>query len=377
MSRRSKDITKSLRFLQVSKLIRTFKPVTINGVATKAIIKEIKEKETDDPDYFKSYKNYARLSFLQKYLLEYIKNNPDGSIYLSLVIKPSDPDFPFDLEKLKFMLTIPTDFPEDKEQRPKIAVLNEEIPRGFAYNIEAGFQRIVSIAQCAIKDEEIELVEGIGLTSLVMTLDKYLEVFLKQEKKETIKFVKTKKKQEKPKPVEEPKPKPQPKSQPPKPKVKPKVSQQVLKHRRQLIDEMCYKLDESVSKFRDDNYKVTIPMYKTTIPELWKLNGSIDLMVSIPENYPEEPLKITFRNNFNENLIIKFCENEDQFEMVKIIKQYKNYERNITSNVKSYDFGSDNLVVIINGLTNNLDQFILDEPKFDDYLKTVKSLQVM
>ena len=167
MSKKSTDLTKSLRFLQVSKLMRAFKTVTINGISTKSIIKQVKEIESDSPNHFKCYKNHARLSYLQKYLLDYIKSKPENLIYLSLRIKPSDPEFPYDLEKLNINLTIPSGFPEDKSQRPKISVLNEDILRGFAYNVEVGFQRIVDIAQGALKDDEITLVDGIGLASMI------------------------------------------------------------------------------------------------------------------------------------------------------------------------------------------------------------------
>ena len=55
------------------------------------------------------------------------------------------------------------------------------------------FKRIVDIAQGALKDDEITLVDGIGLASMILTLDKYLELFLKQEKK-SYQVCKTKKK---------------------------------------------------------------------------------------------------------------------------------------------------------------------------------------
>lgn len=377
MSRRSNDPTKSLRFLQISKLMRTFKPVTVNGSPARSIIKEVKDKEAAEPDYFKCYKNHARLSYLQKYLLEFIKHQPDASIYLSLIIKPSDPEFPYDLEKLKINLTIPSKFPEEKSQRPRIVVLNDEIPRGFAVNIEIGFGRIVDIAQGIIKDNEIELVDGIGLTSMILTLDKYLELFLKQEKKDTIKFVKTKKKPEKSKPQQQtPKTKPKPKAelkQQQQEKPKPRITPQMREYRKKLIDEMCFKLEDSVRLFRDENYKVTIPVLQKSVPDLWKKNGSIDLMLHIPESYPVLPLNVTFKNNFNENLVIRLCK-QDQFEMVKIIKTYKAYERNISANVREYDFGSDSLLVILNWLTNNLDKFIKDQDLFKEQVSLSKSI---
>lgn len=71
------------------------------------------------------------------------------------------------------------------------------------------------------------------------------------------------------------------------------------------------------------------------------------------------------------NLVVKHCQ-EDQFEKVKIIKQYKKYEKNMNINVRSYDFGTENLTVILNYLTNNIDKFVLDAESFKKYNDTVK-----
>ena len=376
MSNKNTDLSKSLRFLQVSKLMRAFKPVTINGNSAKSVIKQVKEIESDNPDHFKRYKNHVRLSYLQKYLLDYMKDKLESPIYLSLRIKPSDPEFPYDLEKLNINLSIPSGFPEDKSQRPKISVLNEEIPRGFAYNVEAGFQRIVDIAQGTTKDDEIALVDGIGLTSMILTLDKYLELFLKQEKKETIKFVKTKKKSP-PLTSSKPQQNVQPRQQPnlkTKTNNKPKVDPRLLLQRKKLLEEMCYKLNGSVRPLKDEVYRATIPVLQDTAPELWKLNGNIDLMLTVPQTYPTDKITVSLRNNFNENLVIKHCQ-EDQFEMVKIIKQYKKYEKNMIGNVKSYDFETENLTAILNYLTNNIDKFVLDPEDFKNYNVLVNKLK--
>ncbi|CAX42505.1 conserved hypothetical protein [Candida dubliniensis CD36] len=376
MSNKNTDLSKSLRFLQVSKLMRAFKPVTINGNSAKSVIKQVKEIESDNPDHFKRYKNHVRLSYLQKYLLDYMKDKSESPIYLSLRIKPSDPEFPYDLEKLNINLSIPSGFPEDKSQRPKISVLNEEIPRGFAYNVEAGFQRIVDIAQGTTKDDEIALVDGIGLTSMILTLDKYLELFLKQEKKETIKFVKTKKKSP-PLTSSKPQQNVQPRQQPnlkTKTNNKPKVDPRLLLQRKKLLEEMCYKLNGSVRLLKDEVYRATIPVLQDTAPELWKLNGNIDLMLTVPQTYPTDKITVSLRNNFNENLVIKHCQ-EDQFEMVKIIKQYKKYEKNMIGNVKSYDFETENLTAILNYLANNIDKFVLDPEDFKNYNVLVNKLK--
>ena len=44
-------------------------------------------------------------------------------------------------------------------------------------------------------------------------------------------------------------------------------------------------------------------------------------------------------------------------------------------NVRSYDFGTENLTVILNYLTNNIDKFVLDAESFKKYNDTVKILK--
>ena len=113
---------------------------------------------------------------------------------------------------------------------------------------------------------------------------------------------------------------------------------------------MCYKLNGSVRPLKEEVYRATIPVLPNTAPELWKLNGDIDLMLTVPQTYPMDKISVLLRNNFNENLVVKHCQ-EDQFEKVKIIKQYKKYEKN---------------------MTNNIDKFVLDAESFRKYNDTVK-----
>lgn len=373
----TKDLTTNIRFLQISKLIRAFKPVTLNGTPIKTLINQIKEKETNEPDYFKNqYKNHARLSNLQKYLLEFMKNQPDSTIYISMCLKPSDPEFPFELDRLQLNISIPANYPKDKTQRPKIVVLNDDIPRGFAVNVELGFKRIVTIAQGQLVDEEIELVDGPGLLSMILTLDKYLELFLKQEKKETIKFVKTIKK---PQPVKKElakKPEPKPKQVTINKQVK-QVPREVLDLRNQLIDQMCSKLGESVKLFKkssqENYYKVTLPVLNINselIPELWRRNKSIDVMLSIPINYPECQLSISMANNFSSNLILNYCQ-DDQFKLVQITKQYRGYEKNLMNNFSKFKFDTNSLLIVLNWLSNNIGSFCLSEKEFNTWKESL------
>lgn len=99
-----------------------------------------------------------------------------GGTSLVFSLKPSDPDFPYDLEKLECDLRIPPEYP----QKPaRLLVRNKDIPRGFAVNIEQGWDRLV---------EERKGLKGGTLLTVMNALDRGLEGFLAEEKKETVKI---------------------------------------------------------------------------------------------------------------------------------------------------------------------------------------------
>ncbi|KAK9318439.1 hypothetical protein V1522DRAFT_436833 [Lipomyces starkeyi] len=98
----------------------------------------------------------------------------DGLIRVSF--EPSDPDFPFDLAYLHFTLLVPTDYPSTA---PKLTVINTDIPRGYALNVEHGFADDISEPRLG----------SMTLTQMIDSLDERLEEFLKAEKRETIKLV--------------------------------------------------------------------------------------------------------------------------------------------------------------------------------------------
>ena len=98
----------------------------------------------------------------------------DGTTLLTFKLKPSDPDFPFEMTTLECSLSVPPGYPIT---RPKLNVGNKDIPRGFAINVENGFA---------------ELAEGkpqSTLLELMNALDKNLETFLSRQKAETVKIV--------------------------------------------------------------------------------------------------------------------------------------------------------------------------------------------
>ena len=114
----------------------------------------------------------------------------DEGTTLKFRLNPTDPDFPFELETgLHCILTVPAGHPHDG--RPKIAVQNPEMARGFQINVENGFDDLVNHHPHKT------------LLALLNELDKNLEQYLTSQKASTIKLVANKRK-EAAEPVHEP-----------------------------------------------------------------------------------------------------------------------------------------------------------------------------
>ncbi|RBR24087.1 uncharacterized protein FIESC28_03200 [Fusarium coffeatum] len=99
---------------------------------------------------------------------------PDGTTSLLFKIKPSDPDFPFELAALECDIRVPQAYPDEK---PVLHVKNKDIPRGFGINIERGWDGLVEQRPDAT------------LLAHTRELDKNLERFLSEQKAETVKLV--------------------------------------------------------------------------------------------------------------------------------------------------------------------------------------------
>lgn len=117
----------------------------------------------------------------------HVSTNTETEFHINLA--PSDPEFPYNVDILKFVLTVPPGYSSSviggggtavlvEENYPHIHVLNEDIPMGFRINIENGFR---DIAKNASRETT--------LLDMVNTLDKRLEGFLAAEKASTIKIM--------------------------------------------------------------------------------------------------------------------------------------------------------------------------------------------
>lgn len=135
---------------------------------------------------------FEKLAFCKAHVIKdrLRKDNENTNVRLS--IKPSDPDFPYEIEALQVQLQVPHEYPK---KHCKLLVLNSDIPKGYALyvwnvlfstshnlnhllnsNVEKGFEAYAS-------QSDTTLVRQMGW------LDKNLETLLQQSPAETMRFV--------------------------------------------------------------------------------------------------------------------------------------------------------------------------------------------
>ncbi|KAM4063010.1 CHY zinc finger domain-containing protein [Hirsutella rhossiliensis] len=168
--------------------------------ASRVVARPMPESQAQDPRGY-------QMEQLRKRFAPQEATADDGATSFLFKLRPSDPDFPFELAYLDCDLRVPEPYPE---QRPELRVRNSNIPRGFGINIERGWQRLA--------DERRDAT----LLALVHALDKNLESFLSEQKAETVKFVAFKdtrhlalRQTEEPTPATSEQPKPAPEKPPP------------------------------------------------------------------------------------------------------------------------------------------------------------------
>ncbi|KAI7285784.1 hypothetical protein KC345_g1535 [Hortaea werneckii] len=135
--------------------------------ARAAAVRPVPKAEVEDPRAF-------QMGQIQRRFKPHSAETEDGTT-LSLRMKPSDPDFPYEIDDLECELRVPRSYPNSG--RPSIQVANKDIPRGFQINIERGFDLILSSNP------------GITLLAAMNRLDRQLEPILAGRMAETIKIV--------------------------------------------------------------------------------------------------------------------------------------------------------------------------------------------
>ncbi|RMY81574.1 hypothetical protein D0861_08251 [Hortaea werneckii] len=135
--------------------------------ARPAAVRPMPKAEVEDPRAF-------QIGQIQRRFKPHSAETEDGTT-LSLRMKPSDPDFPYEIDDLECELRVPRSYPNSG--RPSIQVTNKDIPRGFQINIERGFDLILSSNP------------GVTLLAAMNRLDRQLEPILAGRMAETIKIV--------------------------------------------------------------------------------------------------------------------------------------------------------------------------------------------
>lgn len=137
--------------------------------ASRVVPKPVPKAQHDDP------RTYQLNQLRKRYSPKETALNNGAATSLRFSLKPSDPDFPFELDHLECELRITKNYPKDSSV-PRLLVLNKDMPRGFAINVEIGWGRLV------------EERKGATLLALLNALDKHLEEFLSEQKAETVKM---------------------------------------------------------------------------------------------------------------------------------------------------------------------------------------------
>ncbi|KAI3396231.1 hypothetical protein diail_12375 [Diaporthe ilicicola] len=142
---------------------------TTEADSTRIVPKPVPKAQSEDPRTYQIKQLRKRYSPRESS----VENGAATSLLFDLL--PSDPDFPFELDHLKCQLRIPKNYPKDSSP-PTLVVLNKDIPRGFAINVEKGW------------DELVQERSGSTLLALVNALDRNLEEFLTRKQVDTVKL---------------------------------------------------------------------------------------------------------------------------------------------------------------------------------------------
>lgn len=145
---------------------RSSRQAVAEAPSSRVVPKPVPERETKDARGYQLEQLRRRFSPKETDL-------GNGDVSLLFDLSPSDPDFPFDLHHLECQLRVPASYPK---KPPQLQVKNKDIPRGFAINIERGWDALVQEKR------------GATLLALTKALDRRLESLLSEQKTETVKM---------------------------------------------------------------------------------------------------------------------------------------------------------------------------------------------
>lgn len=135
--------------------------------ASRVVARPVPKAQTDNPRAF-------QIRQMQRRFQAELSEQGEFTL-LKFEMQPSDPDFPYEIESLECVMSVPGSYPV--AGKPTLVVRNKDIPRGFQINIERGFDTIAAAAP------------GVTLLALMNRLDKQLETILAGRIAETVKIV--------------------------------------------------------------------------------------------------------------------------------------------------------------------------------------------
>jgi len=241
-----------------------------------AVSRPVPKAQTEDPRAF-------QISQIQRRFKPEVTERDDVTLF-TFGMQPSDPDFPYEIEKLQCILTVPKMYPTSG--KPTLQVTNKDIPRGFQINIERGFDLILSSAPES------------SLLGAMNRLDRQLDGILAGRMADTVKLVPNK--GPSPVPAKEVTEQPKPPPQPPVASVSPPITHNLQQkddaktrrqaHTRQL--EARFGRLQSFSKSADGT-SYTMPLDSPKKPT-WpiSLQALRSFRLGVPELYPLQPASV-------------------------------------------------------------------------------------
>ncbi|KAJ1664857.1 hypothetical protein IW140_003926 [Coemansia sp. RSA 1813] len=123
-----------------------------------------------------------------KWVVKRLSSDRDVSAF-AIEMKPSDPDFPYDVTRIYMAFLVPAAYPTTRSSDDTISIhiANKDIPTGVKHNIETGFAKHArNTSNTAIDAGNPENIPSLG--QYIDWLDTNLELLMQQKPASTIKF---------------------------------------------------------------------------------------------------------------------------------------------------------------------------------------------